>query len=91
MSRKITISTYKDNTHWSVEVEDKYGKLHHVGYYKVLTPQLEDEISKKAEVIWANEVKPDEKAKIEARAIKEMIDIGPKFYDNMGNSRDGLD
>tara|TARA_R110000824_G_scaffold8911_1_gene40451 strand:+ start:527 stop:802 length:276 start_codon:yes stop_codon:yes gene_type:complete len=91
MSRKITISKYKDNTHWSVEVEDKYGKLHHVGYSSILTPQFEFEVENKAKIIWANEVEPDEKAEIEAKAIKEMIDIGPKFYDNMGNSRDGLD
>lgn len=75
MSKKITISKYKDNTHWSIEVEDSYGTTHHVGYSSILTPQFEIEVENKAKIIWANEVEPDEKAEIEARAIKEMIQM----------------
>ena len=91
MSKRIHINKYKDNTHWSVEIEDSYGKRHHLGYYKTLLPEIMSEIEADAEMLWQNEVKPDENAEIHAKAIKEMIDIGPKFYDNMGNSRDGLD
>ena len=68
MSRKITIHKYEGNTQWSVEVEDSYGKLHHLDYYKHLRLW---EIEAKAKEIWRNEVKP--KKDLLGNAIKECI------------------
>ena len=60
MSRKIQIQKYKDNTHYSVYVVDGYGTEHHLGYYKVLSPEILGEIEADAEMLWDNEVKPEE-------------------------------
>ena len=60
MSRKIQIQKYKDNTHYSVYVVDGYGTEHHLGYYKVLSPEILGEIEADAEMLWYNEVKPEE-------------------------------
>ena len=77
MSRKITISKYEDNTHWSVEVEDSYGKLHHLDYYKHLRLW---EIEARAKEIWYNEVKPKENllGNAIAECIQSDIDRGVK-------------
>ena len=60
MSRKIQIQKYKDNTQYSVYVVDGYGTEHHLGYYKVLSPEILGEIEADAEMLWNNEVKPEE-------------------------------
>ena len=60
MSRKIQIQKYKDNTHYSVYVVDGYGTEHHLGYYKSLSPEILGEIEADAEMLWNNEVKPEE-------------------------------
>jgi len=60
MSRKIQIQKYKDNTHYSVYVVDGYGTEHHLGYYNVLSPEILGEIEADAEMLWDNEVKPEE-------------------------------
>ena len=60
MSRKINISKYRGNTHYSVYVVDGYGTEHHLGYYKVLSPEILGEIEADAEMLWDNEVKPEE-------------------------------
>ena len=58
MSRKINISKYRDNTHWSVIVVDSFGQEHHLGYqFKQVDLQY---IEEQACEIWANEVKPKE-------------------------------
>jgi hypothetical protein len=59
MSREIKIKKYKDNTHYSIHVVDKYGQEHHVGYSRVLTEKFNEEVHKKAEKIWSNEVKQE--------------------------------
>ena len=68
MSRKITISKYEDNTQWSVNVEDSYGYVFFLGYYKELDSK---DIEAKAEEIWKNAVEP--KKDLMANAIKECI------------------
>ena len=68
MSRKITISKYEGNTQWSVEVEDSYGYVFFLGYYKELDSK---DIEAKAEEIWKNTVKPKED--LLGNAIKECI------------------
>jgi hypothetical protein len=57
MARKINISKYQGNTVYSVSVTDSYGNDHHLGYWKHFD-FLED-IEKRAEEIWANEVNPE--------------------------------
>ena len=57
MARKINISKYQSNTVYSVSVTDSYGNDHHLGYWKHFD-FLED-IEKRAEEIWANEVDPE--------------------------------
>ena len=72
MSRKITIDKHQGNTHWSVEVEDSYGKLYHLGYWiNINYDSFESHIEKKAEEIWSNEVKPKED--LLGNAIAECI------------------
>ena len=70
MSRKITIYKYQGNTHWSVDVEDSYGTEHHLGYYTWLN---DEEIEKKAKLIWSNEVEPKED--LLGNAIAECIQM----------------
>ena len=57
MSRQIKINKYQGNTAYSVHVIDSYGTEHHLGYWKHFD-FLED-IEKRAEEIWANEVNPE--------------------------------
>ena len=87
MSRKIIISKYEGNTHYSVDVVDSYGTEHHVGYYSHYS-QMHD-IEDLAKGIWDNEVKPEED--LLGNAIKWCVDNSPHFTDNKGNHRDGLD
>tara|TARA_R110000824_G_scaffold2889_13_gene13147 strand:+ start:467 stop:715 length:249 start_codon:yes stop_codon:yes gene_type:complete len=71
MSKKITISKYKGNTQWSVDVEDSYGTEHHLGY---VGNDFDDQLLyAKAEYIWANEVKPKED--LMGKAIAECIQM----------------
>ena len=78
MSRRITIDKYQGNTHWSVEVEDSYGKLHHLGYYKLINEDVETVIYHEAEEIWDNEVEPREDllGNAIAECVKMDIDRG---------------
>jgi len=72
MSRKITISKYENNTQWSVEVEDSYGKKHHLGYWiNVDYDSFSSYIEEKAKEIWKNEVEPKED--LMGKAIAECI------------------
>ena len=70
MGRKIIIDKYEGNTHYSIHVIDSYGTEHHLGYYTWLN---DEEIDKRAKIIWANEVKPE--VDLMAEAIKECIEI----------------
>ena len=78
MSRKININKYKGNTHYSVYVIDSFGTCHHIGYESTLDNTILAKIEQKACDIWANEQAPCPKQELEARAIKEMIDIDIK-------------
>ena len=73
MSRKITIDKYQGNTHWSVNVIDSFGQEHHLGYYTWLN---DEEIEKRAKIIWSNETK--NKVDLMSKAIKECIEIDRK-------------
>ena len=88
MSRKINISKYKGNTHYSVSVEDSYGTEHHIGYFKELGIGTLECIEEDAEYIWNNEVKPKED--LMAKAIANCIELDKKSGILKGNS-DGLD
>ena len=72
MSRKINISKYEGNTHYSVSVTDKYGQEHHIGYYKHL---YTNKLQEKAEEIWSNEVKYEPSLLDKAIAQCVQIDI----------------
>ena len=89
MSRKINISKYKDNTHYSIHITDSYGTEHHIGYSSKLDNDMLAKIEQQACDIWADEVKPKED--LMANAIKWCVDNSPRFTDSRGNNRDGLD
>ena len=93
MSRKINISKYKGNTHYSIYVTDSYGTEHFLGHSSELGDDMLTEIERQASDIWANEVKPKED--LLGDAIANMIELDKKgglyFTDNKGNHRDGLD
>ena len=76
MARKINISKYEGNTHYSVSVFDSYGKEHHLGYYSVLSPEILGEIEADAEMLWQSEVKPE--LDLMANAIKECVELDKK-------------
>ena len=86
MSRKINISKYQGNTVYSVSVTDSYGQEHHLGYWQHFD-YIED-IEKRAEEIWANEVKPKED--LMHKAILNCIKLDEKGGLLKGN-RDNLD
>ena len=71
MSRKITIYKFSGNTDYSVNVEDSYGKEHHLGYISdgaidslrfLNYPKnvTRKNLIEQAEEIWNNEVEPKE-------------------------------
>jgi|TARA_Y100001938_G_C7834075_1_gene302878 DUF971 family protein len=74
MSRKINISKYEGNTHYSVSVTDKYGQEHHIGYYKHL---YTNKLQEKAEQIWSNEVKQE--VSLLDKAIANCIELDKKL------------
>ena len=88
MSRKIKISKYRGNTHYSVYIIDSFGQEHHLGYYNELPHSVLSEIEFKAEEIWENEVKhePSDMDK----AIAACIELDKKGGLLKGN-RDNLD
>ena len=82
MSRRITIHKWRGNTDYSVEVEDSYGKTHHLGYLRCeVIDELrflnhpntvtQQNLIEQAEDIWSNEVKP--KKDLLGDAIAECI------------------
>ena len=73
MSKKITIYKWQGNTQWSVDVEDSYGKEHHLGYYDELSTNVSAVIEAKARLIWKNEVEP--KKDLLGDAIAECIQM----------------
>ena len=73
MSRKINITKYQGNTHYSVSVTDSYGQEHHIGYYKHL---YTNKLQEKAEEIWSNEVKQE--VDLMSLAILDCIEIDKK-------------
>ena len=86
MSRQIKISKYQGNTVYSVHVIDSYGTEHHLGYWKHFD-YIED-IEKRAEEIWSNEVKPKED--LLHKAILNCIELDKKGG-LLKSNRDNLD
>ena len=77
MSRKIIISKYENNTHWSIHVVDSFGQEHHLGYSSNLDKlYVSSEIEDKAMDIWSNEIQKEED--LLGKAIKNCIDIDEK-------------
>ena len=88
MSRKINISKYEGNTHYSVHVIDSFGQEHHLGYLGDLTIDelkflnyptnglTNKNIIEQAQEIWSNESKKE--VDLMNKAIKECIEIDRK-------------
>ena len=64
--RKINISKYEGNTHYSIHVVDSFGQEHHLGYFK---SYITDDIERQAKEIWSNETKNVDKNELLSRAI----------------------
>ena len=80
MSRKIVISKYEGNTHYSISAFDSYGTEHHLGYIdanEITKLKVQDRsIASHAHEIWSNEVEPEEN--LLGNAIAECIEIDKK-------------
>ena len=80
MSREIAITTYENNTVYSVSVFDSYGVEHHLGYIdanEITKLRVQDRsIASHAHEIWSNEVEPEEN--LLGNAIAECIEIDKK-------------
>ena len=77
MSRKINISKYQGNTHYSIHVIDSFGQEHHLGYSETLTgPNSYEMIELRAEEIWSNEVK--NQPSLLDKAIAQCIELDIK-------------
>ena len=73
MSRKIVISKYENNTHYTVHVYDSFGQEHHLGYYTHIDEEDQVELDEKCQEIWSNEVKRE--VDLMSKAIKECVEI----------------
>ena len=88
---KITLTTYKNNSVYSLYVT-KYGREHHLGYInsKELNSVIKNFINVDEE--YDKIQKPCPEQEREAAAIGAMIKSDRTYFtDNMGNHRDGLD
>ena len=88
MSRKIVISKYENNTHYTVHVYDSYGQEHHLGYYTHIDEEDQMELDEKCQEIWSNEVKRE--IDLMSKSIKECIEID-KNNNIISGNYDGLD
>ena len=88
MSRKIEITKFQDNTHYTVHVYDSYGQNHHVGYFSEMDKFSQSIIEDEAETIWSNEVKREISPL--SSAIHDLHQHDIKRGILRGN-RDGLD
>ena len=89
MSRRINISKYQGNTHYSVHVYDSFEQEHHIGYFSKPNSRISLEvIHDEANKIWSNEVK--RKVSSWDKAIRECIKIDKESGIINGN-HDGLD
>tara|TARA_R110002012_G_scaffold146655_1_gene304972 strand:+ start:105 stop:371 length:267 start_codon:yes stop_codon:yes gene_type:complete len=77
MSREIVINKYEGNTVYSVSVFDSYGVETHLGYlhHTELDKLIVNDttIREHSELLWANEVKPEEN--LLSNAIGECIKL----------------
>ena len=92
MSRKIVISTYEDNTVYSVHIIDSYGTEHYIGNLNVGdvdSLEVSDRsVASYAHQIWSDEVEPEEN--LLSNAIRACNKLDEENGLLRGNS-DGLD
>ena len=92
MARKITLTTYENNSVYSVSVFDSYGTEHHLGDINandIGKLKIHDiSIASHAHQIWSNEVEPEEN--LLGNAIRECNEIDKENGLLKGYS-DGLD
>ena len=80
MSRKIIISKYENNTHWSIEVEDSFGQKHHLGYSSNLDKlYVSSEIEDEAMDSWSNEIQNEEDLPTEVKSALEIGNTNPSL------------
>ena len=77
--RKINISKYEGNTHYSIHVVDSFGQEHHLGYFK---SYIIDDIERQAKEIWSNETKNVNEHELLHKAILNCKEID-KSNDNL--------
>jgi len=70
--RKINISKYEGNTHYSIHVVDSFGQEHHLGYFK---SYIIDDIERQAKEIWSNETKSVDEHELLHKAILNCKEI----------------
>ena len=86
MSRKITIHKWRGNTDYSVEVEDSYGKTHHLGYLRCeVIDELrflnhpntvtQQNLIEQAEEIWNNEEEFAIDEDLMSKAVAECVQM----------------
>ena len=73
MSRKINITKYEGNTHYSVYVQDSFNQEHHIGYEHVMNNDILAKIEQKACDIWADEV--NNAPSLLDKAIAQCVEI----------------
>ena len=77
MSREITLTTYENNTVYSVSVFDSYGTEHYIGNLNasdINSLKVHDRsIASHAHQIWSDEVEPEEN--LLSNAIGRCIEI----------------
>ena len=86
MSKKITIYKWRGNTDYSVEVEDSYGKIHHLGYLRCeVIDELrflnhpntvtQQNLIEQAEEIWNNEEELAIDEDLMSKAVAECVQM----------------
>ena len=70
--RKINISKYEGNTHYSIHVVDSFGQEHHLGYFK---SYIIDDIERQAKEIWSIETKNVNEHELLHKAILNCKEI----------------
>ena len=73
--RKINISKYEGNTHYSIHVVDSFGQEHHLGFFK---SYIIDDIERSAKEIWSNETKNVNEHELLHKAILNCKEIDKK-------------
>ena len=79
MAEKITITTWKNNTHYSVDVEDKYGNTYNIGFIPVGDIKINGvSVVDKAKQVCETTKPLSDKDKSQAKWIEACIELDKK-------------